>query len=406
VRPPRSPVMWMIGAFGLATNAQITFLVPLRAHELGASLQLIGLIMAAGAALPAFTAIPAGSVIDRVGSRQCFILATALCGLMVMVLPAVTNPWLFLPLVPVLGLARNLGWQASQTYIAGLSAEGGGTKVTGLFGMSSSIGQTIGPILVGVVGGWLGLRWGFFLTGGYALIFTAMGMLLPHTVKVVRVDTGPKFDSGFRTALGLLTLRPMQVILLMTFARIWSNRLYTVFAPVNLVARGVDPGTVGVVMAVSGLVGGLFAPTADLLSQRVRPIVVAATGLAIASIGLMLSPMMTSSPMFLIPSVLSGVGAGLSLPILLSTIGDAAPEGARGVAVGLRGTANQTAATIAPVSVGPVIAAAGFGWGLGLAGVVSLVMLAVSQVASFLDNRRSPEDPDLVDDDVGTALSG
>jgi hypothetical protein len=79
--PIRPRLLWLAyvsGAFGLAASGHINFRVPLRARELGASFDVIGLLVGAGAALPAVLSVTTGA--------GCSVF--------------VTNYWWFLALQP------------------------------------------------------------------------------------------------------------------------------------------------------------------------------------------------------------------------------------------------------------------------------------------------------------------
>jgi hypothetical protein len=63
VTQPRHRRLWLayaIAVFGLGANTQVTFL-PLRARELGAIFDVIGLIIGAGALAAVFSAVPSGA---------------------------------------------------------------------------------------------------------------------------------------------------------------------------------------------------------------------------------------------------------------------------------------------------------------------------------------------------------
>src|SRR5680860_1197176 len=209
------------GAFGLAMTAQVTFLVPLRARELGASFDIIGLLIGSGALAAALSSVSCGAVIDRLGPKRTFILGAAGTAVLSLLFVLVTSYWWFFLLQPVLGIARNLGWVASQGYITSVGTPQERPKLAGRFSFFSSVGQMAGPVLV----------------GGAAQLY------------------------GIRSALEIIALRGIQVALLLTFARLWVGHIYSTFLPVYLVETGFEPGVVGTVMATSGLVAALMAPT-------------------------------------------------------------------------------------------------------------------------------------------------
>src|SRR5438876_8326064 len=94
------------------------FLVPLRARELSAPLDQIGLIVGAGAIVPALLSVWSGELADRWGARRTYIGGTLVAALAALLMLPVTDYWLLLPIQLVMGFARSTAWVASQTYVA------------------------------------------------------------------------------------------------------------------------------------------------------------------------------------------------------------------------------------------------------------------------------------------------
>src|SRR5690606_910855 len=96
-------------------------LVPLLAQELGAGAARVGAVVAAYAVIPLVLAVPAGALVDRLGSRRLFVAGA--CGI-VLGLGAIGLK----PSIPVLfgaqalaGLSELLVIVAGQTYATSLS---------------------------------------------------------------------------------------------------------------------------------------------------------------------------------------------------------------------------------------------------------------------------------------------
>ena len=388
--PRRLPLAYISGAFGLAITAQVTFLVPLRARELGASFDIIGLIIGSGALAAALTSVSLGAVIDRFGPKNTFILGTGGSALLSVLYVLVTDYWWLFLLQPILGVTRNLGWVASQGYITSSGTAAERPRLTGRFSFFSNVGQMAGPVLVGTAAQVFGFRWAFLVVTAYAVAFTAIGLLLPETRQHDHATTRTAQGVGFRSALQLVALRGMQVALLLTFVRLWVGHVYSTFLPVHLVDVGMEPGVVGTVMATSGFVAAVIAPTTGAWTRVMSQQTATVVGLTCGALALLLTPIVDFLPLVYIVPALVGVGHGLSLPLLLSIVTTAAPEGKRGVALGLRGMVNQTAGTAAPVLVGPLIAVLGVALGFTTGGIVAGGMLVAARVLHAFD-RGTPE---------------
>lgn len=69
---------YVAGSFGFGVQSMLSFLVPLRAKELGAPLEVIGLIVGAGALIGAVMSVPSGALSDRIGARRAYAMGTAI----------------------------------------------------------------------------------------------------------------------------------------------------------------------------------------------------------------------------------------------------------------------------------------------------------------------------------------
>lgn len=380
-------IAYVIGAFGLGVTSQVNFLVPLRAHELGAGFDVIGLIVGAGALAPALFSVPLGSLIDRLGPRRSFIVGTALCGLIAVTFTGITNYWALVPLQVLMGSARTLGWVASQGYITGVGRAEERATLAGRFSFFSNVGPMVGPLLIGGVAQLIGFRSAFVFLAGYAFFFTLLGLLLVETSSVESRAGRAKQGTGVRAALRLLTIRGIQVALLLTFVRLWIEWVWTSFFPVYLVDTGLDPALAGTVVFAKGFTAALLAPTTGLWTRFVSKELLTAIGLGFGAVGLLISSYVTFVPLVYLAPLCVGIGTGLSLPLLLSLVSDAAPDEQRGVALGLRVSVNQTAAAAAPVLVGPLLTALGIALAFGLSSGVAGLLLAASIVLYRVDRR-------------------
>jgi MFS family permease len=116
--------------------------------------------------------------------------------------------------------------------------------------------------------------------------------------------------------------------------------------------------------------------------------IVSATALALGALGVALSPHLLFIPAVYLPSLLMGIGYGISLPLLMAMMSEYAPPGQRGVAMGLRTQANQVAATITPIAFGTVFPAVGITLGFLLAAIGAWAMLGAGVWIHLVDRRE------------------
>lgn len=363
----------------MSINAQVGFLIPLQARELGAGFDQIGLIIGIGSMMAALLSISLGALIDRWGSRACFILGTAVCAFVSALYILPTNFWWFIALQPLLGLSRGCGWLASQVYVTSVGDPQDRSRHAGRFSFCANIGQLAGPLMVGFAAQAFGLRWALAVPAVYSLVFLLVGVFLRPLANghIGAVAHG----TGLRAAVPMLKIPGIQFAMIVTFARLWVNIVFTTFLPLLLVEQGTATGVVGAIMSVTGLVATLTAPTAGALTRLFSSeYTVANLSVASGAIGLMATPLLVSTPFVVVLPCLVGVSVGLSLPMLMSIVGNSAPAGSTGVALGLRSLANQTASTTGPLVVGPLIAVFSISLGFVAAGMVTATVLALAHV--------------------------
>lgn len=415
---------YVVGAFGLSLSAQINFLVPLRARELGAGLDVIGLIIGSGTLAAALSSVTIGAVVDRIGPKRAFVIGAAGTAVASLAFMLVDSYWWFVALQPVHGIVRNLGWVASQGYITSFAADVERARLTGRFSFFSNIGTMVGPLLAGAAASVIGFRWALIVPAAYSVIFALLGLLLVET-RTPETTAGPDRGddeapgeeattparrwagrrarrvrrcggAGLGAALSLLANRGIQVALILSFTRLWSSHVYSAFLPIFMVENGISADTAGVVMATSGFVAAIMAPTTGFWTRFLSPQSAAALGLGCNALGLVLAPHLGSVPAIFVVPVLVGIGIGLSLPLLITIVTSVVPAENRGVALGLRALVNQVAATAAPVIIGPLMTLLGLSFGFTTGGAVAGVLLVMSRVLHVRSRRMDVDRADRV----------
>src|SRR6266536_492992 len=142
-------LVYISGSFGFGFQQMAAFLVPLRARELSAPLDQIGVIVGAGAIVPALLSVWSGELSDRFGARRTYIAATCIAALTGLLLFPVTNYWLLLPIQLVMGFFRSTAWIASQTYVANIGAAEDRATHMGRLSFTTNGGTVVAPLIIG-----------------------------------------------------------------------------------------------------------------------------------------------------------------------------------------------------------------------------------------------------------------
>jgi len=381
VRPNRGQMLVYYAACGFPISflSMVMFLLPLRARELGAPVELIGIIIGAGSLLGMIAAVPAGALADRIGARQSFLLGAVLDGLAAIAFWMTDSYWMMLGIQFLRGIPHSMAWVASQTYVAIIGGPEERAALTSRFSFATGVSGLISPILVGSVAELVGYRSAFFFLAFFCVAHVAMALLIPD-VRSQRARAGGSGGSaaGYGVALGLLRLRGPQVAVLLTFIRLWVGTGWSSFFPIFLVERGFSPLLIGTVLSGNGLVSAVTGLGAHWLARRTTHEIGTAAALALAALGMALSPHLAFVPVVYLPTLLLGTGSGVSMPLVLAILGNEVPAHQRGVAMGLRTSANQGGLMVAPVAMGFMVGGLGVPLGFLCGAIFCWAMLGLS----------------------------
>lgn len=354
----RQLLLYFLGCgFPINFLSMVGLLIPLRAREMGVPIELIGVIVGAGAVLGMILAVPAGALSDRMGPRQAFIVGTLLNGAAALAFWYADNYWLILAIQFARGLPHSMAWVASQSYLGTMGTPEERPRLAGRFSFASGLGELISPLVIGSVAMLVGYQASFGFVALYAGLTVLMGLALPD----IRAAHGRAKTSsgGYAEAMVLMRQRGPQVAMLLTFVRLWIGTSWNAFFPIYLAERGFSPIIIGSVVSGSGLVSSVTGLGAHRIARRTSNQVATAAALALGALGTAISPHLAFMPLIYTPALFQGLGAGFSMPLVLAMLSSEVPASQRGIAMGLRTGANQAGNLVAPVVTGLLIGSMG-----------------------------------------------
>ncbi|WP_406167028.1 MFS transporter [Streptomyces sp. NBC_00996] len=368
------------GAVSMARPA-----VSYRALALGADERAVGVIAAVYALLPLFAAVPLGRRTDHGRCAPLLpagvVLIAGGCALSGRAdsLPAMAA-W-----SGVMGLGHLCFVIGGQSLVARQSAPHEQDRSFGHFTIGVSLGQLIGPIAAGVLIG------GPDMAGSSALALLVAGAVAAVSfTSLWRIEDRTAVQS--RTGQGervpvqrILRARGVPAGIFISLAVLSATDILTAYLPVVGEHRDIAPSVIGVLLSLRAAATIacrlVLTPLLRLLGRSLLLTVTCLLG------GLLCAGIALPVPVWALALMLIVLGfcLGVGQPLSMTTVVQAAPDGARSTALALRLTGNRLGQVAAPATAGLVA---------GVAGVAApFVMLGALLLLSSGIALRSPEKP-------------
>ena len=330
-----------------------------RTIELDLPVVWLGIIATGFALIPAFTALPVGRWIDRGNDAKACWLGAAL------VLIACIGFW---------------GWSGSALYLlsfsvllgfghmfcmAGhqmLAVHAGGIRsrenVIGYYMVATSVGQGLGPLVVGWLGGSAALAptQELFAIGLVAAVASAAIALLirPRAKRARSSDRAPLIPVA-----ALLRMRGFPVLMAASVVTVTALDLLVIYLPVLGTEREIDSDHIGLLLtlrSVASLISRVFYTRLIFAVGRL-PLTLASM-LASAVTFLILAIPLALPTMYAVLIAL-GFAMGIASTLTISSVVHLAPPDACGTALTLRMTGNRIGQIVFPALAGLLAAATG-----------------------------------------------
>ncbi|MDH4150774.1 MAG: MFS transporter [Betaproteobacteria bacterium] len=347
----------------------------LLALNLGASLWLIGVLIASYSIFQLAFALIVGRISDRYGSRRPMLggTLTFCAGL---VIPAVwpTMPALFVS-APLIGIGFVFFNVAVQNLAGTIGTAAERTRNFSTLSLGYSSGHMIGPVIAGVMID----RFGFgsaYIAFAVLTLFPIVTLALSQHLGAHGARSEPMSSSAFEL-LRIPSLRRMIIVSgLVTTG--WD--LYTFYVPIYGHSIGLSASTIGTILGAFAAASFIVRVALPVLTRRFSVETVLATAMGTGALLFLPFAFIEFVPALIALSFGIGLTLGVSQPLTLNLTYNRSPPGRSGEVTGLRLTINNI------THIGVPLAAGSVGALLGIAPVfwASAAILAVS---SFLSRR-------------------
>ncbi|MFJ3494790.1 MFS transporter [Streptomyces sp. NPDC086091] len=368
------------GAVSMARPA-----VSYRALALGADERAIGVIAGVCALLPLFAAVPLGRRTDHGRCAPLLPVGVVLIAGGCALSGLAGSLWAMALWSGVMGLGHLCFVIGAQSIVARQSAPHEQDRNFGHFTIGASLGQLVGPIAAGAL-------IGTDRAGGSALALLAAGagaaVSFTSLWRIEHRDTAPDSRTGRADrvpVVGILRTRGVPAGILVSLAVLSATDILTAYLPVVGEHRGIAPSVVGLLLslrAAATIACRLVLTPLLRLLGRTALLTVTCLLAAVLCAGIALPV-----PVWALAAMLAVLGfcLGVGQPLSMTTVVQAAPDGARSTALALRLTGNRLGQVAAPAAAGLIA---------GVAGVAApFVMLGGLLLLSAGVALRSPERP-------------
>jgi predicted MFS family arabinose efflux permease len=355
-----------------------------RAVELGLPIIWLGVISAAFALFPIFLAVWVGRFIDRGHDAVTAWIGSALIVVACAAFAVFSSAAALLAATALLGTGHLFMMAAQQMLCVRAGSARGLDTVFGHYFVASSIGQGLGPFLVGWAGGaaMLPPTQRLFTIG---LACAALTLAIALTIRPSRAHVAHAEGRDLVPVKALLRVPGLNAVVAAGVFIVTAQDLVVIYLPILGAERAIDVAVIGILLAVRAA----FSMGARLLYARIvvafgrEPLMVTCTfAAALAFVSLALPIPLWA--MYLAMAVM-GFSLGIATTLSVTTVVDRTPVGARGTANSLRIMGNRLGQVSLPFGASLVAAAA------GVAGILVMIALSLAASAAAVQWSRPPK---------------
>jgi MFS family permease len=348
-----------------------------RAIELDLSIVWLGIIASGFSLVPVFAAVSVGRFIDRgydaISAWVGAALMLAACAGLWWMPTSAANLLMF---SIVLGFGHMFCMASHQMMAVRAAGPHMREHVFGYHMIAIAIGQGLGPMLLGWIGGGASIP-------PTELLFTiafagaAVSQVVAFGLRAAKRERTGEARPETVTIRELLHQRGLVAVLLASVVTVTAFELLVVYLPLLGTERGIDTRDVGLLLAVRSLVSivsRIFYARLLMIVGR-RRLMFLCMSLGAAAFTLMGLPV--SLPLMYLAVVVMGFGLGIAATLSFSEVVALAPQQARATALSLRLTGNRIGQLLVPALASVIAEFTGIG------GVLLIIAACLAASGTF-----------------------
>jgi MFS family permease len=314
---PKIFVTLLFSIFVTVTGVGIVVpLLPVYAHDLGASGLFIGLIFGAFSLsrtvfLPYF-----GRLSDRKGRKTIIVSGLFAYAVISVAFIFSTNVTSLIVIRLFHGVASAMLMPVIQAYVGDISPPGREGRLMGVYSAFVLFGLGFGPLIGGFVMDTYGLTASFSSMGALALIGFTISFLLLPSVESETVARGPRNPVPWRKLLGDRTLAGLfffRLAYVVCIGIIWG--FVPLYADQTL---SLSSASIGALITLGIVVSGVLNVPMGFVADRMNRSVMVVTGGVVAAYAILLYESASNYNDMATASILFGIGGGICMPALMA----------------------------------------------------------------------------------------
>ena len=390
--------VWLVQVGGvvnsLGNGIVFPFIVIYLHNVRGISFAVAGLALAFGGVAALGTGWVAGSTVDRIGGRNTLLLGLLLQAVAFALFPLIQAPWHAFALLALEGAGTACFWPGQSTLLARLTPRGDRHSAYALQRISMNLGMGLGAVIGGLIATTAdpsSFTRLFLLDAVTFLAFAAVLSSVREPAARPESERQRAENVGYRAV-----LRNRNFVALLGLNVLFVSVGYEVFALLPPFAKNyadVSERWVGTIWLANTLLIVLIQlPVSKALEGRRRMVALALMNLLWAAASLIVlaaGELLTASSaalVFILATLVFGVGETLQGPTQAPLVADLAPEHLRG-----RYFALSAMSWSAGAILGPAVGGALLGWHPLAVWPIAAAVCVVAASGCLLLERRLPE---------------
>ncbi|WP_404321882.1 MFS transporter [Cytobacillus firmus] len=326
--------------------------VSLFAHDLGASINLIGLITSLFSLFPLLFAILLGRLIDQLNSKKT-LLAGGYLGIIGIILPGLFPNYFGLVLSQLIaGSAQTILILAAQDYVGRISTKRNRNQYVSWFSFGVAIGTLIGPLMSGMLSDYFSFSITFYFMAFVGFLSCILIHIVPNQEPVSLREVDETFENERPSFLDLLNIPGLRLALLFSTLILFAKDLYLTFFPLLGLQFGYSNLTIGFLLSINGIASVIIRFYLNPLTNRFGTVSVFIGSMIISCVSYIALPFFSQIIIAGIIAFILGIGLGIGQPLSISLTIQNALNGRVAEALGIRLTVNRLTQVVTPIFLG------------------------------------------------------